>query len=169
MNKIICIGSACKDVFFPTSEGRIVETPDEILSQKKIEFELGAKYKIEDRYEALGGCAVNVAVGLARLGTQVSCYSHIGNDHIADWILVELKKNNVGPEHYNRFTVQKLMIAPPATINENLPMEKVMEIFEDCGAWNLPVVDNQKRYVGFVSKSKIFNSYRHVLVHFSDE
>jgi CIC family chloride channel protein len=61
------------------------------------------------------------------------------------------------------------MISPPATINENLAMEKVMEIFEDTGAWNLPVVDDKKRYVGYVSKSKIFNSYRHVLVHFSDE
>ena len=47
--------------------------------------------------------------------------------------------------------------------------EKVMEIFEDTGAWNLPVVDEERRYLGFVSKSKIFNSYRQVLVHFSDE
>jgi len=50
-----------------------------------------------------------------------------------------------------------------------MPMEKVMETFEDTGAWNLPVVDQERRYLGFVSKSKIFNSYRHVLVHFSDE
>ena len=46
---------------------------------------------------------------------------------------------------------------------------EVMEIFEDTGAWNLPVVNEQKQYLGFVSKSKIFNSYRHVLVHFSEE
>jgi len=98
MTKIICIGSACKDVFFPTAEGRIVETPDELLSQRKIEFELGAKYRIEERYEALGGCATNVAVGLARLGVEVSCYAHIGNDQIADWIIAELGKNGVGVE-----------------------------------------------------------------------
>ena len=46
---------------------------------------------------------------------------------------------------------------------------KVMEIFEDTGAWNLPVVDEHKKYLGFASKFKIFNSYRHVLVHFSEE
>ncbi len=73
------------------------------------------------------------------------------------------------PTLYDRFTVGQLMISPPAIINKNMPMEKVMQLFEDTGAWNLPVVDNEKRYVGFVSKSKIFNSYRHVLVHFSDE
>ncbi|HAI74109.1 MAG TPA: hypothetical protein DCS28_04085 [Candidatus Moranbacteria bacterium] len=95
MSKIICIGSACKDVFFPTAEGKIVETPEDILSKQKIEFELGAKYKIEDRFEALGGCAANVAVGLARLGISTECYAHIGNDYIADWILNELQKNKV--------------------------------------------------------------------------
>ena len=84
-------------------------------------------------------------------------------------LLDEVRNIMFRPDLYNRFTVQKLMISPPATINENLAMEKVMEIFEDTGAWNLPVVDDQKHYVGYVSKSKIFNSYRHVLVHFSDE
>jgi len=84
-------------------------------------------------------------------------------------LLDEVRNIMFRPELYNRFTVKKLMISPPATINHNLPMEKVMEIFEDTGAWNLPVVDDQKRYVGYVSKSQIFNSYRHVLVHFSDE
>lgn len=84
-------------------------------------------------------------------------------------LLDEVRNIMFRPELYQRFSVQKLMIAPPATINQNLPMEKVMEVFEDSGAWNLPVVDDQKHYIGYVSKSKIFNSYRHVLVHFSDE
>ncbi len=84
-------------------------------------------------------------------------------------LLDEVRNIMFRPELYSRFTVRKLMISPPATINVNLPMEKVMEIFEDTGAWNLPVVDDQKHYIGYVSKSKIFNSYRHVLVHFSDE
>ncbi|MFZ2189133.1 MAG: carbohydrate kinase family protein [Candidatus Moraniibacteriota bacterium] len=137
MNKIICIGSACKDVFFPTSEGRIVETPDEILSQKKIEFELGAKYKIENRYEALGGCAVNVAVGLARLGTQVSCYSHIGNDHIADWILSELKKNNVGTEFITKD--EKLSSDMSAIVVDRASAERVIFSNQKANA-NLEII-----------------------------
>jgi len=84
-------------------------------------------------------------------------------------LLDEVRNIMFRPELYNRFTVKQLMISPPATINNQLPMEKVMQIFEDTGAWNLPVVDQHKRYIGFVSKSKIFNSYRHVLVHFSEE
>jgi len=72
-------------------------------------------------------------------------------------------------ELYMRFKVQKLMISPPARLSIHDPMEKVMGIFDDTKAWNLPVVDENYKYVGFVSKSKIFNSYRKVLVHFSDE
>lgn len=95
MVKVLCIGSACKDMFFPTTEGKIIETPDEITSQRKIAFELGAKYKIKEHYEALGGCAANVAVGLARLGTVPSTISIVGDDQSGSWILEELRKNGV--------------------------------------------------------------------------
>ena len=47
-------------------------------------------------------------------------------------------------------------------------MDKVMKTFDRTNAWNLPVTDNGK-YVGFVSKSKIFNSYRRVLRHYVDD
>jgi ribokinase len=95
MRKIVCIGSACKDIFFPTAEGKVVETPEDILSQKKITFELGAKYKIEERAEALGGCSANVAVGLARLGVKTFCYSQIGDDENSKWIEKQLEKDGV--------------------------------------------------------------------------
>jgi hypothetical protein len=38
-----------------------------------------------------------------------------------------------------------------------------MDKFEKSGAWNLPVVEDG-RYLGFVSKSRIFNSYRKKLI-----
>ena len=68
------------------------------------------------------------------------------------------------PELYNRFRVSKFMVSVPATIVTNTPMEKVMQAFDDTKAWNLPVVDENGRYIGFMSKSKIFNSYREILV-----
>jgi CIC family chloride channel protein len=74
------------------------------------------------------------------------------------------------PELYERFTVQKFMISPPAKININLPMENIMQLFEDTKAWNLPVIDSEGHYLGFISKSKIFNAYRDVLqTHFSED
>ncbi len=69
---------------------------------------------------------------------------------------------------YKKMHVSRFMSAPPAMIDINTPMDRVMEIFDKTNAWNLPVVDGG-RYVGFVSKSKIFNSYRRVLRHFTDD
>ena len=72
-------------------------------------------------------------------------------------------------ELYHRFKVSKLMGSAPARLLYTDSMEKVMQTFDDTNAWNLPVVDTEGKYIGFVSKSKIFNSYREVLVHFSED
>ena len=84
-------------------------------------------------------------------------------------LLDEVRNIMFQPRLYKRFTVSQLMTSPPAVLRFDLSMDKVMETFEDTGAWNLPVVDADKHYLGFVSKYKIFNSYRNVLVHFSEE
>ena len=74
------------------------------------------------------------------------------------------------PELYERFHVYKFMVVAPAKIQEGMSMEQIMRLFDDTKAWNLPVVDSEGRYIGFMSKSKIFNSYREVLVeNFSEE
>lgn len=72
-------------------------------------------------------------------------------------------------ELYHRFKVERFMTFPPAKIINTEHMEQVMRTFDDTNAWNLPVVDEDGVYLGFVSKSKIFNSYREVLIHFSEE
>ncbi len=69
---------------------------------------------------------------------------------------------------YPKMHVSRFMAAVPATIDMHMPMDKVMDIFDKTNAWNLPVVENG-RYIGFISKSKIFNSYRRVLRHFTED
>lgn len=83
--------------------------------------------------------------------------------------LDEIRNIMFRPELYNRFKVSKLMISPPGFVNLNDSMESVMLLFEKTQAWNLPVLDDERKYIGFVSKAKIFNSYRDVLVRMSDE
>lgn len=70
---------------------------------------------------------------------------------------------------YRKMHVSRLMSAVPDTIKIDQRMDKVMETFDKTNAWNLPVVDQDGHYLGFVSKSKIFNSYRQVLKHFTDD
>ncbi|WP_321518679.1 chloride channel protein [uncultured Bacteroides sp.] len=84
-------------------------------------------------------------------------------------LLDDIRKIMFRQELYHRFTVSKLMISVPAKLLVADSMEQVMHTFDETHAWNLPVVDEEGKYVGFVSKSKIFNSYRQLLVHFSED
>lgn len=68
----------------------MTDTPEDLICQKKIAFELGAKYQIENRYEAPGGVAANVAQGLGKLGIEVGCYARIGDDTLGQWIKEEI-------------------------------------------------------------------------------
>ena len=70
---------------------------------------------------------------------------------------------------YYTHTISEYLKSAPATINVNEKMDAVMDKFEITGAWNLPVVDDKGCYVGFVSKSKIFSSYREQLQEVSHE
>ncbi len=83
-------------------------------------------------------------------------------------LLDEIRNIMFRPDLYRKMTVATFMSIPPAKIDITQSMEQVMKTFDDTGAWNLPVVENG-RYVGFVSKSKIFNSYRRVLRHYCDD
>ncbi|MDO4334777.1 MAG: chloride channel protein [Bacteroidales bacterium] len=83
-------------------------------------------------------------------------------------ILDDIRNIMFRPDLYRKMHVSRFMAMPPARIEISDTMDKVMNTFDKTGAWNLPVVDNG-RYVGFVSKSKIFNSYRRVLKHYADD
>lgn len=51
------------------------------------------------------------------------------------------------------------MIQAPTLIYSYESMDAVMEKFDETGAWNLPVIE-EGQYLGFISKSSVFTSYR---------
>ena len=83
-------------------------------------------------------------------------------------LLDDIRKIMFNQEMYNTAYVRDFMTIPDTVIDIHDSMEQVMKKFEDSGAWNLPVLEDHA-YVGFVSKAKIFNTYRRVLIHFSDD
>jgi len=68
------------------------------------------------------------------------------------------------PELYERFKVKRFMVSPPAVIVTSMTIDKIMRIFDETKAWNLPVVNEKGVYQGFFSKSSVLNTYREVLV-----
>ena len=73
------------------------------------------------------------------------------------------------PAKYDNTYVSSLMHVPQYTVQSGDSMDRVMEIFKLSGAWNLTVTDKNGKYLGFVSKSKLFSTYRRMLVEFSEE
>jgi CIC family chloride channel protein len=82
--------------------------------------------------------------------------------------LEEIRAVMFDQSRYNELTVKDLMVLPAATLDCDQQMEKVMETFDRTRAWNLPVQE-QGRYIGFVSRSKLFGAYRAWLQEVSED
>jgi CIC family chloride channel protein len=57
----------------------------------------------------------------------------------------------------------------PAILTSTDTLKVATEKFDETKAWSLPVVDDNGRFVGFISRSGLFNSYRKTLVDFTAE
>ncbi len=77
--------------------------------------------------------------------------------------LEDIRRDMFKKDTYDTLHVYNFMKSAPAYVYVNEKMDSVMRKFEKTGAWNLPVVDSDRTYIGFVSKSKIFSAYREQL------
>lgn len=101
-NKAVCIGSACRDIFFPLEEAKVLNTPEDLTAQRHLLLELGAKYRTENRYEAPGGCSLNVSTALSRLGVCCASYSILGDDLYGDGLVEDLVEEGVDTRYIVR-------------------------------------------------------------------
>ncbi|MBK8584954.1 MAG: chloride channel protein [Bacteroidetes bacterium] len=85
------------------------------------------------------------------------------NKLVGEILLDNVRHVMFSKELYDKTFIKDLMITPAAIVDVNDSMEKVLKLFDETNLWNLPVTDKGK-YVGFVSKSKIFTQYRHHLI-----
>ena len=88
---------------------------------------------------------------------------NIGGDQIE---LQGLMGSGVDPHLYkaSEGDVSKLVNADVIFYNDS--MEVIMQKFKGTGAWNLPVIKDNK-YLGFISKSKLLTAYRTKLMEIS--
>ena len=77
--------------------------------------------------------------------------------------LEDIRRDMFTVELYDSLHVYNYMKSAPAYVYVDEKMDSVMKKFETTGAWNLPVIEHDRTYLGFVSKSKIFSAYRNQL------
>ena len=83
--------------------------------------------------------------------------------------LSDIRRDMFRTDLYDTAKVYNYMRSAPEYVYPDEPMDSVMRKFGKTGAWNLPVVDHDLKYVGFLSRSKIFNAYREELRDFSQD
>ena len=82
-------------------------------------------------------------------------------NHFQGYVSLEdIRRDMFKKDLYKTQHVFNFMKSAPAYVYVDEKMDSVMAKFEQTGAWNLPVVDRDRTYLGFVSKSKIFSAYR---------
>lgn len=82
-------------------------------------------------------------------------------NHFQGYVSLEdIRRDMFKKDLYDSLHVYNFMKSAPAYVFVDEKMDSVMAKFEQTGAWNLPVVERDRTYVGFVSKSKIFSAYR---------
>ena len=82
-------------------------------------------------------------------------------NHFQGYVSLEdIRRDMFTVELYNTQHVYNYMKSAPAYVYVDEKMDSVMKKFEITGAWNLPVVEHDRTYLGFVSKSKILSAYR---------
>ncbi|MDD5951119.1 MAG: chloride channel protein [Bacteroidales bacterium] len=80
-----------------------------------------------------------------------------------------LRKFMFKTDKYDTLRVYNIMQRPLAYVYEEEKMESVLDKFEKTGAWRLPVIDTDGKYLGFVSKSRILSEYRRELKEISQD
>lgn len=72
-------------------------------------------------------------------------------------------------ELYNRYSAAQLMTPVSAILYNNEPMESVMRKFEKTNAEALPVVDINNHLIGYISRTRLYSTYRKMVADYSAE
>jgi CIC family chloride channel protein len=65
-------------------------------------------------------------------------------------------------------SVNDLIIAPPFVISPNDSVMEVTKMFDEADVWQLPLLDEDRAFKGFISRSKILTNYRALLRDYSE-
>ena len=77
--------------------------------------------------------------------------------------LNDIKQKIFQPEHFDKISIKSIMKKPAAILYVDEDMHSVMEKFDVTQSWYLPVLNKERKFAGFISKTKLFNKYREIL------
>lgn len=133
-----------------------------VLTLMKLESVVEKDFLCVDEDATLGDLIKNISNSRRNIFPVLNSDSEL----VGIVLLDNIREIMFDQSKYSDTYVSSVMIAPPEIVTLDDSMDTVMRKFKSSGAWNLPVLKDGK-YIGFVSKSKIFNAYRDMLVNVS--
>ncbi|TPV35916.1 chloride channel protein [Paucihalobacter ruber] len=105
--------------------------------------------------------------GVSKSSRNLFPVTNVREEFLGIVLLDDIRSVMFDQSLYHSTSVETFMHNPPAVIiYEQDDMQAVMKKFQTSGAWNLPVLKDDK-YYGFVSKSKLLTAYRNELINFT--
>jgi CIC family chloride channel protein len=125
---------------------------------------------LQDKYDSIGiDKTLRDLVELIQRSEKNIFAVHDNKDRFAGIIeLNDIKQLLFQPEKFDSIRIRSLVKKPAATLFDNQDMHSVMSVFDITQSWYLPVLTNEKQFVGFISKTKLFNKYREILASQAD-
>jgi CIC family chloride channel protein len=77
--------------------------------------------------------------------------------------LNDIKHQLFDAGNFDKVLIRSIMKKPAAVLQQNQDMHDAMEKFDTTNSWYLPVLNEQKEFLGFISQTKVFNKYREYL------
>ncbi len=99
---VITIGGAAQDIMYYTDDAEIIKNKANILKQKLIAFEYGAKIISNDVHLTFGGGGMNTALSFAALNLKTATFLNLGYDWIGELIIKELKNKKVDTRYISQ-------------------------------------------------------------------
>lgn len=83
--------------------------------------------------------------------------------------LNKIRKFIFRSELYRMYNAEQLMEYPPIILHTDDSMSTVMDKFQSCASGTLPVLKPDGTFIGFVSRTRLYASYRQIMKDFSEE
>lgn len=133
--------------------------------EKNILTSISLEDMLQDRYESIGiDKKLKDLVDIIKRSEKNIFAVVDGKERFVGIIeLNDIKQKLFQPEQFNKITIKSLMKKPAAILQQNHDMHTVMGKFDVTQSWYLPVLNKERKFIGFISKTKLFNKYREIL------
>ncbi len=133
--------------------------------EKNILTSISLEHMLQDKYESIGiDKKLKDLVEIIKQSEKNIFAVVDGRDRFAGIIeLNDIKQKLFQPEQFDKVSISSIMKKPAAILQQDYDMHTVMEKFDVTQSWYLPVLNKEKKFIGFLSKTKVFNKYREIL------